>query len=44
MTNKGSRRGIVRGILLVAVIFTAGIVFAGLFNTGLSATNEMEYT
>ena len=43
MTNQGSRRGIVRGILLVAVIFTAGIVFAGLFNTGLSATNEMEF-
>ena len=30
-------------IVLVTVIFIAGIVFAGLFNMGLSYTNEMEF-
>jgi cytochrome c-type protein NapC len=30
-------------LLLLFIIFVAGIVFAGLFNVGLSATNEMEF-
>jgi cytochrome c-type protein NapC len=30
-------------LILVAVVFGAGAVFAGLFNTGLSATNEMAF-
>jgi len=30
-------------IILVGVIFVAGILFAGLFNMGLSYTNEMEF-
>jgi len=30
-------------LLLVSVIFFAGIVFAGLFNMGLAYTNEMEF-
>ena len=30
-------------IILVGIIFIAGILFAGLFNMGLSYTNEMEF-
>ncbi len=30
-------------ILLLALVFIAGILFTGLFNTGLSSTNEMEF-
>jgi cytochrome c-type protein NapC len=30
-------------IVVLFLVFVAGIVFAGLFNTGLSATNEMEF-
>ena len=30
-------------IILAAVIFFAGVIFAGLFNMGLSYTNEMEF-
>ena len=43
----GSPKGsfITRGKLIVIgiVLFAAGIVFTGLFNVGLSATNEMEF-
>jgi cytochrome c-type protein NapC len=31
------------GLFSILIIFIAGIVFTGLFNTGLSATNEMEF-
>jgi cytochrome c-type protein NapC len=30
-------------IILIAIIFVGGIIFAGLFNTGLAYTNEMEF-
>ena len=32
-----------RTIVIVGVIFAAGIIFAGLFNVGLAYTNEMEF-
>jgi len=30
-------------LILLAILFLGGIAFAGLFNVGLSATNEMEF-
>ena len=36
----GSRK---KTIIILALVFVAGIVFTGLFNIGLSATNEMEF-
>ena len=32
-----------RLILLLILVFSAGVVFTGLFNVGLSATNEMDF-
>ena len=32
-----------RTIVIVGVVFAAGIIFAGLFNVGLAYTNEMEF-
>jgi cytochrome c-type protein NapC len=40
MSNGFSRKKI---IVLIIIVFIAGIVFAGLFNTGLARTNEMEF-
>jgi len=37
----GSARG--KSLVVIALIFMAGAVFAGLFNVGLSATNETEF-
>jgi cytochrome c-type protein NapC len=37
---KGSAR---KPIIVLAVVFVSGIVFAGLFETGLAYTNEMEF-
>lgn len=39
--KSGSRRKIT--LVLVLVVFLAGIAFAGLFNAGLAKTNEMEF-
>ena len=39
--STGSSR--TKAIVIVSVIFLAGIVFAGLFNVGLAYTNEMEF-
>jgi cytochrome c-type protein NapC len=30
-------------LMVIALVFAAGVVFAGLFNVGLSATNEMDF-
>jgi cytochrome c-type protein NapC len=39
-----SKKGSVRKpVIVLAVVFVAGIVFAGLFETGLAYTNEMEF-
>lgn len=38
-----SARSKKRTLLVLAVVFVAGIVFAGLFNIGLAKTNEMEF-
>jgi cytochrome c-type protein NapC len=37
------KRGRRVGIVLISIIFLAGIGFAGLFNAGLAYTNEMEF-
>ncbi len=39
--SNGSSR--TKTFIIVAIIFLAGIVFAGLFNVGLAYTNEMEF-
>ena len=42
----GSSRKIAVGgvsLVVVALIFFAGVIFTGLFNVGLSATNEMDF-
>ncbi|MCB1758203.1 MAG: NapC/NirT family cytochrome c [Gammaproteobacteria bacterium] len=41
--QSGSGISRVKIFIAVVVIFAAGILFAGLFNVGLSATNEMEF-
>jgi cytochrome c-type protein NapC len=39
-----SKRGFARKpIIVLALVFVSGIVFAGLFDTGLAYTNEMEF-
>ena len=39
-----SKRGFARKpIVVLALVFVSGIVFAGLFDTGLAYTNEMEF-
>lgn len=38
---KGSSRK--KTIIILSVVFLAGLVFAGLFNVGLAYTNEMEF-
>ncbi|MCB1857186.1 MAG: NapC/NirT family cytochrome c [Gammaproteobacteria bacterium] len=45
MAREDNTSGTSRKMLffLIIVVFIAGIVFAGLFNVGLSATNEMEF-
>ena len=32
-----------KAIFLVAVVFAAGVLFAGLFNVGIAKTNELEF-
>jgi len=39
--STGSSR--TKTIVIVSIIFLAGIIFAGLFNVGLAYTNEMEF-
>jgi len=39
--STGSSR--IKTIVIVSIIFLAGIIFAGLFNVGLAYTNEMEF-
>jgi len=41
--NKGGGALRKTSLILLALVFLGGIVFAGLFNVGLSATNEMEF-
>lgn len=36
-------RSKLKTLFIVALIFCAGLVFAGLFNVGVSATNELEF-
>ncbi len=45
MAKKDSTGGTsrIKLFLIIGALFTAGIVFAGLFNVGLSATNTMEF-
>jgi cytochrome c-type protein NapC len=45
MTSGNKGGGVLRktSLILLTLVFLGGIVFAGLFNTGLSATNEMEF-
>jgi cytochrome c-type protein NapC len=40
MSDGSSRK---KTIIIVSIVFVAGIVFAGLFNVGLAYTNEMEF-
>jgi len=40
---KEKKSSLKKYIVVLVLVFVAGIVFAGLFNTGLSATNEMEF-
>src|SRR6056297_2669409 len=43
-SSKGASRPSGRGkLIVVAIIFLAGIAFAGFFNKGLAYTNEMEF-
>lgn len=41
--NKGGSSLRKTSLILLTLVFIGGIVFAGLFNSGLSATNEMEF-
>ncbi|MET0094543.1 MAG: NapC/NirT family cytochrome c, partial [Sedimenticola sp.] len=45
MANRLSGVGLTRkkSLLILLAVFFAGVVFAGLFNVGLSATNEMGF-
>ncbi|MET0084886.1 MAG: NapC/NirT family cytochrome c [Sedimenticola sp.] len=45
MANRLSGGGLTRkkSLLILLAVFFAGVVFAGLFNVGLSATNEMGF-
>ena len=40
---RNPKRGRRLGVVLVSVVFIAGILFAGLFSTGLAYTNEMDF-
>ncbi|OQX46750.1 MAG: cytochrome C [Candidatus Sedimenticola endophacoides] len=39
----GERKSRKRTVIVLVLVFMAGIVFTGLFNMGLSATNEMDF-
>ena len=41
-TQRG-KSSLTKRIIIILILFAAGIVFAGLFNVGLSATNTMEF-
>jgi cytochrome c-type protein NapC len=41
--SKGGGRPPKKALIALGLVFVGGIVFAGLFNVGLSATNEMEF-
>lgn len=41
--SKRGKGSLIKYLLVLFVVFAGGIVFAGLFNVGLSATNEMEF-
>ncbi|OQX48245.1 MAG: cytochrome C, partial [Candidatus Sedimenticola endophacoides] len=38
--NGGSKK---KTIVVLALVFVTGVLFTGLFNMGLSATNEMDF-
>ena len=45
MARSGNGGGSPRkaSLVVLALVFLAGVVFTGLFNIGLSATNQMEF-